>query len=503
MHWTPGYIIICTCTIFSMTAINLDGQQSTIQWLGDSTSYLPSDIELVVSNCDNGFMFPLGYFEDIAGPDSWPDFPLVEGVHFNSDCSNAVFEVINGPDYIFPEGLTTVTYLVTNECDDTLSHEFVINLVCSNCLGGGIFCSSCSNTIENGCFTCNVDELLDGFLSCTPEYLGPNTQDDQPNPLCNGNGVPNNMSWFAFVAGSTELCITVSPFQCATGSGGIGLQSGVYDFCSEAGGKCIGGDAFCSSGLDPIEYTLEDLIAGNTYYLFVDGCNGAECDYEITIDKGFSFELDTPDSISYSAIPKVDTTGLQNIVYSNTKIQFDINHKGDAESDSGEFDDPGPYSPDLDAEFHWTFNPPINGIDTAHWNPARDGYNIPLLIIEDVMDSTRYQVCLTDIVNSCDTVKCDNCCFDFIVVPQTTSISSIGQSIVSIYPNPGTGIFYIENNPFKRFKVLVYDNRLRQVRTQVNSSEIDLTGDMTEGIFYIIIEDYDSDRIISHRIVKY
>ena len=200
------------------------------EWLGDEDDYLPEDIDIVVANCDEGFSFPNGYFENEAEEEAWPIFPLMEGSEFEDNCGAQFIIIGPPPTEEFGEGCTPVEYIIEDECGNQLSHSFEVCIICANCAGGGVTCNLSCETVP-ACHTCNIEELLDGFESCTPEWTG--GLEDWPSTLCNGAGVPHNISWFSFVAGGTDLCVEVAPFQCAQGSGSIGLQSGVYDFCED------------------------------------------------------------------------------------------------------------------------------------------------------------------------------------------------------------------------------------------------------------------------------
>ncbi len=388
------------------------------EWLGDEDDYLPEDIDIIVANCDEGYTMPNGVYENEAEEEIWPIFPPMEGSEFEDNCG-ATFTIIGPPPTEqFGEGCTPVQFIVEDECGNQLTHEFEVCVICSNCAGGGVTCNLSCETVDGGCHTCNIEELLDGFESCTPEWQG--GLEPWPSSLCNGAGVPHNISWFSFVAGGTDLCVEVSPFMCAVGGGAIGLQSGVYDFCEDDDGECIGGDAFCSSGLDPISYGLSDLIVGNTYYLFVDGCNGAECDYEITIEKGLEFILDTPEEVV--VVPECEQLPgtPDNQFCPQTELQFDIWHEGDSPSDGGEFDDPGPYNPDLSAEFFWTFNPPIPGIGTdGSWTTGEDGdgFQIPPILFDFVTQPTVFEICLEEIIAECSDTECSDCCLEVTIAP--------------------------------------------------------------------------------------
>ncbi|MBT8231224.1 MAG: gliding motility-associated C-terminal domain-containing protein [Bacteroidia bacterium] len=397
--------------------VTVDDQEAP-EWLGDEDDYLPEDIELVVANCDEGYNFPNGYYENEDTGEEWPIYPLGEGSEFEDNCQPVIFYQIGPPPgEQFGGGETCVTYIVEDACGNSITHEFCVSIICSNCVGGGVACLESCETVADGCHTCNIEELLDGFESCTPEYLG--SVLDWPPSLCNGAGVPHNMSWFSFVAGGSDLCVEVAPNMCAMGGGPVGLQSGVYDFCEDDDGVCIGGDANCSSGLDEITYGISDLIVGNTYYLFVDGCNGAECDYEITIEKGLEFILDTPEEVVVEESCVQLPTLPPGTYCPETELQFDIWHAGDSPSDQGEYDSPGPYNPDLGAEFFWTFNPPINGMTDESWTTGEDGdgFTIPPLTFENVTVETTFEICLTDIEAECSDAECDDCCTFVTIAP--------------------------------------------------------------------------------------
>lgn len=109
-----------------------------------------------------------------------------------------------------------------------------------------------------------------------------------PTPLCANGGIPQNISWFSFVAGMGTYAITVTPGNCT--SPGTGIQSGIYigcDFSEEV--QCQGDP--CSVG--PITLSNRDpngelqLIPGEVYHWFINGCGGSVCEFEIDIFGNF------------------------------------------------------------------------------------------------------------------------------------------------------------------------------------------------------------------------
>ena len=129
---------------------------------------------------------------------------------------------------------------------------------------------------------CTVDSL-DNYSFSMSDYQHPW---DGPDPLCpgpgNGSSVPNNPTWFAFVAWCEELTINVHPTDCMPFSGGVnGVQVAIYSDCNYTPVVCnvMAGD--CNT--DDKELVMTDLTIGNTYYFLIDGCLGAYCDVEIDV----------------------------------------------------------------------------------------------------------------------------------------------------------------------------------------------------------------------------
>jgi len=181
---------------------------------------------------------------------------------------------------------------------------------------------------------CDLD-CLDGFTATMPSVLLP----DQPTTLCSG-GTPDNLSWFAFVAGETEIDITVTPSNCQPGSvftGNpqqtlIGIQAGIYSSCSFLEEDVIAchQDCFLNPGA-PVNMTSDQFVVGETYYLFVDGCGNAVCDYTVSVNSNVQvFEIPEITTISneYNYNFEVDTVcqGAE-VLITIDDWDFDINYE--------------------------------------------------------------------------------------------------------------------------------------------------------------------------------
>ena len=170
--------------------------------------------------------------------------------------------------WVFVVSIITVTSL-WSQCSQVITPQ--ASLICSD---APILCEI---------------ECLDNFFDTLP--AGPSGI--QPEMLCSG-GTPNNMSWFAFVAGSDSIALTITPSNCTevtlTDSLGAnqtyeGIQVGIYSTCDfddpDREFVCA---TNCST--DPIDIGSSQFEIGKIYYLFVDGCAGSVCEYDVDVEFG-------------------------------------------------------------------------------------------------------------------------------------------------------------------------------------------------------------------------
>ncbi|MEL6635565.1 MAG: hypothetical protein AAFW73_13915 [Bacteroidota bacterium] len=128
-------------------------------------------------------------------------------------------------------------------------------------------------------FFCNGE--VDGFCSTLP----PNPAPSGPSPLCNGVGIPNNTEWIAFAAGTANITFLITPSNCDTvDAGGVpntGVQAGIYTDCG------FGNAVTCQGNCQTGPFTLGGTFnIGQVYFIFLDGCGGSVCDYEIQVTSG-------------------------------------------------------------------------------------------------------------------------------------------------------------------------------------------------------------------------
>ncbi len=138
--------------------------------------------------------------------------------------------------------------------------------------------------------TCAEAELIDPICSIQDfdNLLGTmfaeESEGDVPMPLCPNGGMANNMTWFSFVAGSEVFSFDIIPSNCTTSSTFSGFQIGVYADCTFT--EAIFCESECSTGPVSITAGNTSWVPGKTYYVFIDGCGGSVCDFEINHTSG-------------------------------------------------------------------------------------------------------------------------------------------------------------------------------------------------------------------------
>ena len=103
--------------------------------------------------------------------------------------------------------------------------------------------------------------------------------------LCN-NGTVQNITFFAFTAGTTSITFELLALNCSNPSGmGAGIQWGL----AEDGTGCADGSEIeCNSGANVglITISSDEFIVGQDYVIYVDGFGGSVCDLTIEVTEG-------------------------------------------------------------------------------------------------------------------------------------------------------------------------------------------------------------------------
>ena len=423
---------LCLATLFISSLLG----QTPLSWIGQPTDHYPSgSIDLSLQDCTNDFD-PCVWMDNNMNVWEWA---AIEGIVWEGGCDVSVeyshlpcqeaIDIIGLSDLLInPEEntLTSTQVCITlrDNCNaDQLQHCFTVALSCGICAQSDLpFCGTCQDAalpFPMGCLICDSVELQNGFSSCMPACEPPcQIIDDgsQPSPLCNDAGnVPHNMSWFAFVASSEHLDIIVDLNECTIGQG---VQLGIYDSCDFD--ECVIWSGGCEENAINISTTFNP---GQTYYLFLDGCNGDACSYDISIFGDQNTTLPEADAITAFSLCKntfltddpldpsmPNNASLSGLCYANDiitacageELQFNVIHQGIANSNITEHETPcSNYSEEIDLTYIWQSweGQIIN-------NPFLDEA-FPILTTPD--STGIYQICLQAIFADCAVIQGTGC----------------------------------------------------------------------------------------------
>lgn len=245
---------------------------------------------------------------------------------------------------------------------------------------------------EEATLMCDMS-ILDGFMSTMPD-----NHPSEPSTLCPGNnpaGGSHNISWFAFVAGTTDVTLHITPSNC---NGSFpGIQFGVYTDCTFD--EWVVCDASCNDDPAGFDIIMTDLTIGDDYFIFLDGCLGSICDYEVEVVSGGQFmELDEPDGVicNGECPDSPDPTIVYEICQGATGIQFIVDGF------------------DLSIEYNWTMT------DLSDGSPVSDDMIMgPNDISYTFLDLGVFEICV-QANNGCDNTEIY--CTTIEVVPYPSEI---------------------------------------------------------------------------------
>ena len=235
--------------------------------------------------------------------------------------------------------------------------------------------------------------ILDQF--CATMITG-NSPGSQPSPLCANGGVPHNISWFSFVAGTGDYQLEVVPGNCNNAGGAIGIQNGIYTDCTfseevQCQGQCSTAPIVMNSQ-DPPGSGNYQLEPCEVYFWFLDGCNGSVCDFEINVLGTFNqCDPDDPTNLICTGTSSLDSDCLGSLCPGETVV---------LELEGFELEG---------VTYNWSVTP-----DDGQWtiNNSDPDFSIPTLTLEprlditfdpilDPGDSITYTVCWENLRSKC------------------------------------------------------------------------------------------------------
>ncbi|MDF1696924.1 MAG: Ig-like domain-containing protein [Saprospiraceae bacterium] len=160
-------------------------------------------------------------------------------------------------------------------------------------------CSSMSVTIDvknctelfSACDQITPDDIICDYnelSSISGTLLNEASEGNQPlGNLCESEDEAQNIAWLGFVALEGDYSIIIYTANCTASAGIIaGIQVGVYSDCSFTPESLV----YCDSQFGVENFTQinsDQLVAGQTYFLYIDGLESSVCDYYISVDGNY------------------------------------------------------------------------------------------------------------------------------------------------------------------------------------------------------------------------
>jgi len=246
---------------------------------------IPGYYQVVVSNVNFGNAGALEFFQNCDGGGS----PTTDNDNDGSGDALAMDDVVSQTIELFCDDVSDLP-----GPDENLYIDFCFFFDCDASTAPDLSWENCQLADDNPPI-CNLN-LLDNYCGSMNTETSTGTQ---PSPLCPDGGSAHNSSWFAFVAGEPGFQMEVVPFNCTTVGGFTGIQAGVYSDCTFT--ESVFCQSNCATGPLLVGGPGSDLVPGQTYYFFLDGCLGSVCDYEVNvIQGGVQYTIPNPTGLSCS-----------------------------------------------------------------------------------------------------------------------------------------------------------------------------------------------------------
>lgn len=242
---------------------------------------------------------------------------------------------------------------------------------------------------EEAIAICNLSSDLDAYSATMPNPL--DTMSNQL--LCGDFDKEDNITWYSFIAGSERIEMSIDFFNCSEAECGVGpcwgSQVGVYSDCSYDAcvfvqDACDGPpeNGFYSQGSNTYSYnstfSIDNLVYGEQYFLYIDGCSGSVCNYQMYILQSEDYLIDELDHIT--CISGCDPT----------RVQIDSTHT---------FEGVGPDGVTYDYPFRYTWE-----VQTPHFTNEVFVKEDDHKLVYTFDKVGNYTLCLT-VDRECDNTK--------------------------------------------------------------------------------------------------
>ena len=274
-----------------------------------------------------------------------------------------------------------------------------------------------------------------------------------------------------------DYSITITPFNCTSvDNQQPGIQIGIYTDCT------FSESVFCNSdcGVAPVSIDSDDLTPGSTYYLFIDGCFGSVCSYEIDINGNPS-----PPFISPSDLCILDE-GLLTCEDQEFAINKEINFVVE--------------DVQLNEDYTWSITTLTGGPFTGNSNPITESNSISLSFENEGI----YSVCIDQIDNSCPSFQWNGSTCRTVTISTTVDVDDIVSNEITIVPNPTYDFISIDGDvPESNVDYTIYSIQGEQIMSGKldQLKKINVVG-LSTGLYLISISARNGQEVKVGRFVK-
>lgn len=318
---------------------------------------------------------------------------------------------------------------------------------------------------------CDIN-TLGSFCAYMPSTV---SAGNQPSSLCPSGGEAENISWFAFQAYDGNYSIVVSPTYCmGSTNGSEGIQVGLYTDCSFT--ETVFCEPNCSTGQVTIASDL--LVPGAIYYLYIDGCYGSVCSYDVDINgTPFPFNIEVDElcvtNDETSICDDSDFLVGENLLFFAQNPILNYNYSWSITTISGE-----PY-----------------GGDTS---PSTNDSNLELTFENEGV----YTICISEILNTCNYWSGQEC--RTVNITNTVGLSKNDIKNINVSPNPTFDYLNIDMGVHfsnATFSIHSIDGVTVLSGNLENSSKINVR-DLAAGLYIIGLFNHEGENIFVSRFVK-
>jgi hypothetical protein len=262
--------------------------------------------------------------------------------------------------------------------------------------------------------------------------------------------------------------------------GATGIQAGIYLYNAE-NENCWGNEALdCDSDCNGRNIMLDGstLEPGRQYLMFVNGCNGSWCGYEINILGDFiPYIVSDPDNIQC-----VEASCDQIFIDDEISVQVTSSNQS-----YNEFDN---------LFFVWSLKDINDSIIDDFDSFGNENFVTKSSTINYTADTIgTFYICLEYIVDECGNFVYSDLCYQIEITPVSTN--ELEDDKINIFPNPTSGkLTIVSNLQIEKVEIIDLVGNLIDIFDQ---NIIDINP-FQSGVYFLNI--YTKNQKISKRIIK-